>query len=155
MAWNERCSQKALGKSSFYYYSKALAAVSLNNWINIRIANASRFDSAVYASVADKLNSVQLILFRVRFLGNERKRPDCSLQLEDLFVGDPHAGGPHDFPSGVLWGGQTGTGSSCSWLWHGQVQHCSVNEILISGPRPAPCSSVLNQIGIGMLSQLA
>lgn len=74
MAWNERCSQKALGKSLFYYYRKALAAVSLNNWINAHIANASRFDSAVYSSLADKLYSVELILFQVRFLGEDTNK---------------------------------------------------------------------------------
>lgn len=87
MAWNERCSQKALGKSLFYYYRKALAAVSLNNWINAHIANASRFDSAVYSSLADKLYSVELILFQVRFFGRRHKqRPDCSLQLLEIPV---------------------------------------------------------------------
>lgn len=74
MAWNERCSQKALGKSLFYYYSKVLAADNFDNWINIHIANASRFDSAVHSSGADKLNSMKLILFKVRFLGDGRKK---------------------------------------------------------------------------------
>lgn len=98
MVWNARCSQKALGKSLFSYYSKVLAADNFNNWINIHIANASRFDSALYSSVADKLNSMKLILFQVNFWEmGERK---ASLSFAD--VRDPRAAGPNDFSSVVL-----------------------------------------------------
>lgn len=91
MAWNERCSQKARGKSSFYYYSKVLAADNFNNWINIHVTNASRFDSAGYSSLRHKLNSMKLILFQVRFLGDKK----ASLSFED--VRDPSAAGPNGF----------------------------------------------------------
>lgn len=93
MAWNERCSQKALAKSLFYYYSKAVAADNFNNWINVHIANASRFDSAVYSSVAETLNSMQLILFQVRFLGDGERK--ASLSFAD--GRDPRAAGANDF----------------------------------------------------------
>lgn len=144
MAWNERCSQKALGKSLFCYYRKALAAVSLNNWINVHLADASSFDSAVYSSVADKLYSMELILVQVRFLGDGTKA-----RLFLPAVRDPSAGGPKDFPSVVLRGGQTGSGSSCT----GCGMDISTAVLMKSQFLSLPCTvQCWIQISIGMLS---
>ena len=75
-----------------------LAADNFNNWINIPAANASRFDSAVYGSVAHKLYSIKLILFQVRFWGDGRK--ESALSFTE--VRDPSAAGPNDISSVML-----------------------------------------------------
>lgn len=80
------------------YYSLVLAADDFNNWINIPTANDSRFDSAAYHSVVDKLCSMKITLFQVSFQGVVRRK--SSLPFAE--VRDPSASGPNDMCSDII-----------------------------------------------------
>jgi len=94
------------------YYSLVLAADNFNNWINIPNANDSRFDSAVYHSVVDKLCSMKIILFQVRFQGDGRRK----FSLPFAEVTDLSAAGPNNMSSDTVLAGQKCSDNFSSWL---------------------------------------